>query len=125
MGISAAQRITALEIIQKIAYSGSLAIYTENYNLLLSTSSKSVIEYFNANWHTIKDDWVMGLKFSCGNFMNNTNNRLESLNGKLKVVITRYSSLEEFLDKFYVVISSLRNERDHKAALEVYNTNWN
>ena len=50
------------------------------------------------NWNPIKSEWVMGLKSSCGNF---PNNRLESINGKLKQVINRNSSLEEFIRHFF------------------------
>ena len=59
----------------------------------------------------------MGLKFGCGSFLNSTNNRLESVNGKLKQVITRHSSLEEFIEHFFIILTALRTERDHKAAL--------
>ena len=51
-------------------------------------------------------------------FFNFTNNRLESINGKLKQVITYHSSLEEFVAKFFIILTSLRTERDHKAALQ-------
>ncbi len=57
------------------------------------------------------------MKHSCGNFLNGTNNRLESLNAKVKSVISRYSSLEEFVENFFVVIRVLRSEQDHKASL--------
>ena len=30
----------------------------------------------------MKDEWVLGLKVECGSFLNMTNNRLESINGK-------------------------------------------
>ena len=46
----------------------------------------------------------MGMKYSTGNFLNGTNNRLESLNAKLKSVITRYSTLEEFVDNFFLLL---------------------
>lgn len=59
------------------------------------------------------------MKYSTGNFLNGTNNRLESLNAKLKSVISRYSSLEEFVDKFFLILRVLRAERDHKASLVV------
>ena len=59
----------------------------------------------------------MGMKYKSGNFLNGTNNRLECINQKLKSVITRYSSLEEFIDKFFLILRVLRSERDHKAAL--------
>ena len=60
--------------------------------------------------HSIRDEWVLGMKSNCGNFLNFTNNRLESINGKL---INRHSSLEEFVDRFFVILTA---ERDHKAA---------
>lgn len=46
-----------------------------------------------------------------------TNNRLESINGKLKQVISHCSSLEEFITNFFVILSTLRTERDHKAVV--------
>ena len=54
------------------------------------------------------------MKYKTGNFLNGTNN---SINQKLKSVITRYSSLEEFIDKFFLILRVLRSERDYKAAL--------
>lgn len=57
------------------------------------------------------------MKFSSGNFLNNTNNQLECINQKLKSVITHYSSLEQLVEKFIVVIRVLRAEREHKAAM--------
>ena len=73
--------------------------------------------YFNDSWHPIQSEWVMGLKSSCGTFLNSTNNRLESINGKLKQVISCHSSLEELVDKFFVILTALRTERDHRAAV--------
>lgn len=61
----------------------------------------------------------MGMMYTTGNFLNRTNNRLESLNAKLKSVISRYSSLEEFVDNFFLICRVLRSERDYKAALVV------
>lgn len=46
--------------------------------------------------------------------MNATNNRI---NGKLKQVISRHSSLEDFISNFFVILTALRTERDHKAAV--------
>ena len=59
----------------------------------------------------------MGIKYSTGNFLNNTNNRLESLKAKSKSVISRYSSLETFVDKFFLILRVLRSERDYQASL--------
>ena len=57
------------------------------------------------------------MKSSCGNFLNFTNNRIECINGKLKQVIDHHSSLEEFMGKFFIILTALRTERDHKAAI--------
>jgi len=54
--------------------------------------------------------------------MNMTNNHLERLNGQLKDVICRNSLLEEFLQRFFVIIRSLRTEHDHRVALQFHKT---
>ena len=41
----------------------------------------------------------------------------ESINGKLKQVINRHSSQEDFVEKFFVILTALHTERDHKAAI--------
>lgn len=119
MGITSGQRTMCLESIQKMAYASSLQEYEKLYLLFKETSPRKVVEYYNENWHDIKSEWVLGLKASCGSFLNFTNNRLESINSKLKQVISYYSSLEEFVEKFFIVLTSLRTERDHKAALQI------
>lgn len=56
--------------------------------------------------------------------MNFTNKRIESINSKLKSVITKFSRLEEFLEKLYITIEAMRLERDSSAAKQfLKNTN--
>ena len=117
MGITSGQRNLCLEILQQLAYCTSEQKYQEIYSRFCDSAPSTVLEYFNSNWHPIRQQWAMGMKYSSGNFLNSTNNRLESLNAKLKSVIARYSSFEEFVDKFFLVCRVLRSERDHKAAL--------
>ena len=116
MGITAGQRNACLEMLQKLAYASSVAKYNDLYEEFQRGAPKEVISYFNKNWHPIKDEWVLGMKSDCGSFLTFTNNRLENLNGKLKQVIDRYSSLEDFIDKFFITLKALRRERDHKVA---------
>ena len=56
----------------------------DEYNLLhdqlKQCAPKPVLEYFQKNWHGIREQWVDGLKNSCCNYMNRTNNRVESIN---------------------------------------------
>lgn len=122
MGITAGQRVTCVEWIQKLAYSSSEDEYNKLHKDLQSNCPKNVVEYFNHNWHPLKGEWVLGLKAECGSFLNMTNNRLECINGKLKQVINHHSSLQEFIDKFFIILQSLRTERDHKAALTFHKT---
>ena len=100
-----------------MAYSSTETEYNNLYAKLQRDAQKQVVKYVSENWHPIKDEWVMGLKASCGSFLNTTNNRLESINGKLKQVISRHSSLEDFISSFFVILTALRTERDHKAVL--------
>ncbi len=104
-------------MVQKMAYATTEAHYRELYANFQRSAPREVVLYFDENWHSIRDEWVLGMKSNCGNFLNFTNNRLESINGKLKQVINRHSSLEEFVDRFFVILTALRTERDHKAAL--------
>ena len=117
MGITSGQRNTSLEMLQQLAYTTSEENYQELYSQFCKCCPNTVVQYFNDNWHPIRNQWTMGMKFSSGNFLYSTNNRLECINGKLKSVISRYSSLENFVDNFFLILRVLRSERDHKAAL--------
>ena len=117
MGITSGQCNMCLESLQQMAYAPSEQKYMELYSQFKGCAPSSVVEYFDQNWHPIRKQWTMGMKYSTGNFLIGTNNRLESLNTKLKSVISRYSSLEEFVDKLFLVLRVLRSERDHAASL--------
>ena len=119
MGITSGQRSMCLEMLQQMAYATSEEGYSEIYTRFCKCAPLTVVEYVAENWHSIHEQWVMGMKFCTGNFLNSTNNRLESINQKLKSVISRYSSLEEFIEKFFLILRVLRSERDQKAAISV------
>ena len=119
MGITSGQRNLCLDMLQQMAYATSEEGYSDIYDRFCSCAPPTVVEYVRENWHPIHEQWVMGMKFSTGNFLNSTNNRLECINQKLKSVISRYSSLEEFIEKYFLILRVLRSERDQKAALTV------
>lgn len=52
--------------------------YDMNYDkfVRMAASFSDLIEY----WHPLKQEWVRGLMALSGNFLNFTNNRLESWN---------------------------------------------
>ena len=114
MGIGTAEREACLEFIQKMAYAKSEVEYNQIYHDFVSFAPKVVKDYFEKNWHGIKEEWVMGFKFSTGNFLNATNNRLEAINGKLKQVITRSTTMEVFIDEFFVILPCLRELRNYQ-----------
>ena len=115
LGITSAQRCLALEIVQKIAYSASEATYNVHYKELCNTNLKSVIQYYNENWHGIRDQWVEGLKNDHFNMLNRTNNRLECINQKIKSVVSKNSSLNTFWIDLMHCLNTLNVERDQKA----------
>jgi len=117
MGINAAQRVTVLEIFSKLAYAKDEEDYSRYYQQLTETKLKRVIEYFDNNWHEIREQWVEGFKRESCNYLNSTNNRLESINQKIKSVVTRHTSLLTFFEDLMKCLNSLSQERDHRAAM--------
>ncbi|KAH9365116.1 hypothetical protein HPB48_004425 [Haemaphysalis longicornis] len=99
-----------LDLLQRMAYARSEEEYDHLYRTLKSSSPPAVVDYFNSNWHDIHAEWIMAIKWSCGNFMNFTNNRADSINGKLKTIVDRYSSLENFARNVFF-ICALHKER--------------
>ncbi|XP_074661111.1 zinc finger SWIM domain-containing protein 3-like [Tubulanus polymorphus] len=115
MGIRIGEKNACLEIIQKIAYSKNEEEYTSNVDKLNNTRIQPVIDYYRHSWHDIRSEWVLGLKQSC-HYGNNTSNRIESINQKLKQVVARFSNLENFFHDLKLVIACLRQERDSRIA---------
>ena len=117
LGITSGQRNLALELMQKLVYSTSEEVYARHYQELLDTNLQPVISYYNENWHSIREQWVEGLKNKFFNMMNNTNNRLESINQKIKSVVSKNSSLTTFWSELVQVLTTLQTERDQRAVL--------
>ena len=82
MGITSGQRNLCLEIMQQMAYAHDKDEYMDLYHNFQVNAPCSVLNYFNEQWHSIRDQWSMGLKYTTGNFFNTTSNRLESINAK-------------------------------------------
>ncbi|KAH9364382.1 hypothetical protein HPB48_016253 [Haemaphysalis longicornis] len=116
LGITKPAQETALDILQHMVYAKDDDEYQRLHETLKSSSPKAVLDYFESNWHGIHQEWVMGMKQSCGNYLNSTNNRAESINAKLKAIVERYSSLEDFVTNFFCFIHTTRKERTNKAA---------
>ena len=117
MGISTLQRETCLKIFTELAYARSESQYSSARQKLQDTKIQSVISYFENNWHNIKEEWVHGFKSQSLTLGETTNNRLESINAKVKSVCSHFATLEQFFDEFFCVLATLRNERNYKAVM--------
>ena len=84
---------------------------------LIATNLQPVMNYYNINWHIIGHEWVEAYKSFSFTLGERTNNRLESINGKIKSVCSRYASLSRFFDQFMSLMETLRNERNHDAIM--------
>ena len=100
LGLRIGERDHALEMLTKLVLSKSEE-YMRNYQILLESGLHAVIGYFNSNWHDIRHEWVeffKGTNFTLGE---KTNNRLESINAKVKSVCSKYANLATFFNEFF------------------------
>lgn len=118
MGLKSNEKNEILKIIQKLTYSKNREEYNEHYQSLLECNfgdKEKLITYYNTNWHSICDEWVVGLMKK--NYTMNivTTNHLESLNQKIKQVVVKNSSLLVFYKDLMEVFSSIHNESKVRA----------
>ena len=114
MGITKAQRNAALELAQKLCFAQN----EDDFNRLCSSLDEqpgSVKTYFESNWLNITNEWVACFQHDYPTYGNRTNNRLESLNGKIKSVVSAYSPLHVFFADLKKLIRSLGTEKSHRA----------
>lgn len=113
-GITKDQRENALEILQELCYSRSEVEYQKHYQKLFELQLKSVMEYYNTNWHTIRNEWSLYARNDYSNYLNDTNNRSESMNQKLKAVSNRNANLLSFFENVSTTLTVLTSEKDLK-----------
>ena len=58
------QRLALLEILSKLYYASNIDTYNYLYQQFVDKEITTATEYFNDNWHRIKEQWVDGLKTS-------------------------------------------------------------
>lgn len=113
--ITADQRLCALEILQRIVYSQSSESYDAIYQELCDLDLEHVTNYFNANWHPIRDEWTLHGRNKYVNFLTTTNNRTERLNRTFKEIGNRYSNLLIFFENLTTSVAVIASEKDIKA----------
>ena len=102
LGLRSGEWDHILELITKLAYARSEEEYHEHYTSLLSTNLQSVI----TNLHCIRHEWVEAYKSVSFTLGEGTNNRIKSINSKIKSVCSRFGSLSPSLINFCCVSCS-------------------
>lgn len=72
--------------------------YLRIYNKFCEEAPKSFIDYYNENWHNIRNEWT---KYNVKAFGNYTNNRCESINADYKRIFPKNAKLGKFLHTFF------------------------
>lgn len=63
---------------------------------------KVFLNYFKANWENCKEKWVKYHRMDCLHIGNNTNNRIESAWGKLKLQLRKKTPIDEAFGEILV-----------------------
>lgn len=113
MHISEQQRGASLALLQRLAYANSENEYSELRNSLHATAAQSIVNYYEANWHHCRREWVLCWQRQNITFGERTTNRLESVNRRLKAAIKTGSSLPDFFRDLVATVACMRNERAH------------
>ena len=104
------------EWMQTLCYSWNKTDFNKNYNKMKQDKNinNNFLKYFNENWFNIKKMWVQAYRNQHFNIADTTNNRLESLNQKLKQIIAKnppihqfYNNLKLFLRHSEIVLKDL------------------
>ena len=114
MWITSGEKTTIVSPIQEITHSRDEGDYMVKYSTLLQVMPERVQNYYNTNWHTIRDEWVEGLKSRSMNLGTQTNNRIESFFSHLKRLVILRGSLKELFDRFMGTLTTLRTKRSHR-----------
>jgi len=115
MNLSDNQRAAALSSLQKLAYAKSESDYNSLRADLHANCPASVSQYFEANWHPCRSEWVLYWQRQNVTFGERTNNRMESINRRFKAVIKTSSSLPKFFRDLVHTLNCMRQERTHAA----------
>lgn len=111
MSLSASERHTALDIVQRMCY----VQHEDQYDMLLEEleciGNQRLTSYFMDNWHNIRHQWVQGLQGNSVAFINRSNTRVEHISNRITGVITKYKSVGDMFRYLIIVIKSLHQER--------------
>lgn len=113
MNINGAEKKEMLQILNEMLYAGTEAKYMAAYEKIIFPTVK---DYIDKNWHPldVRQQWATYCTDDLQNYLTRTTNRVESINQKLKTVITKYGKLNTFLKETLQCVESLNVERDYR-----------
>ncbi len=101
-------------MIRTLVYASSLESYVTNrdqfFSKLIKKNKTDFIQYFNKNWESCKEKWVLYHRTDCLHMGNNTNNRIESAWGKIKLALSYRTPLDEAVGE--ILVSQMLKESD-------------
>ncbi len=119
MGITTVQRELALQILSNMLWARSVEEYDKLKDSLQTAGLDAVHQYIETHWDSIKSEWVAGLQQRTITYGTHTNNRIESMNSKIKSVCTVKTKLPQMYREMLTAINSLRSERDGRMAKHI------
>lgn len=111
METNAQQQKLATAIMQKMVYARTVSKYLDLYAKLCHSNLPAM---------EVCQQWAGHFTNSHENYLNRTTNGLESINQKLKSVVTKYGTLQSFLMETLDCIQSLGLARDQRTTRSNY-----
>lgn len=115
-GLSVDEQERIYNLFYDLLYSSSEEAYTEQYKKFCKEVPEEILKsYFNKYWFNCQSEWTV-YNMKEGNLSNETNNRVESMNQKMKQIIEKRSSPPVFIESLFIFITSHNNAIDYKAS---------
>lgn len=107
-------------VVHKMVYTPGQDIYDEHHESLRALCSRigldEFFDYFERNWDTCQDLWVMHRRAKLQHFKNHTNNRLESFFGKLKDSVDGSMSMAACVKTLIAFARRVHKDYTHRLA---------
>ena len=114
------QKEQAITLFRQLCYATSLEEYNEIESRMFEICPSSLVAYFRSNWQNIKEMWAGYTLGNITSYGNTTNNRLESKNSKLKLVMNRTDGVIASLNKLVKFMGSDLLQRNYLKFREIY-----
>lgn len=111
MDLKEVEKNDILLMLLKVVYSDDEVDYMKKYQEFKNSRPIKIVDYYNKNWHLNRHQWLKHAMIN-GNFNNATNNRLESVNAKIKAIVHRRNPLSIFIDRYFRWYQSHTQEND-------------